>query len=55
MKNKPILELCIIFLLLIPASAFALSEETPSFSRVVGDSQTKMLRQFQRNETEGEK
>ena len=47
MKNKPLLGLCILLLL---ASAPALSEETNSVSRIVGDSPSEMLRQLQREE-----
>ena len=43
MKNKSLLGLCI-FLLLASAPSFAISEETNSVSRIVGDSPTEMQR-----------
>ena len=48
--NKTLIGLCIIFLLAISPSSLALSEETSSVSRIVGDSPTEMLRQLQREE-----
>ena len=63
MKNKHPIGLCIFVLVasiasvitISTATAILTSQETSSFSGVVGESPTKMLRQLQRNETEGEK
>src|SRR3989338_8399621 len=46
--NKPLLGLCI--LILLAPAVLALSEETSSVSRIVGDSPAEMQRQMQREE-----
>src|SRR3989338_8432472 len=50
MKNRVIIGLCMMFLLVLPISfSITTYEETSSVSRIVGESPTEMLRQMQRD------